>query len=592
MYKKLSTIHWTGFFVFALLAALPFIAACTLEANIETLRNEVVKPPSVTKHTVTFHTGGGTPDDFTEKVVDNEPVDLPPHPTYATPGKTFGWWFIQDPPSTYDETPWDFATPVTEDIDLYASWNDDDEDGAVHTVVFFDTGKAFYTTGFYVKDDVKDGSAVTKPDETNITRAGYVFDGWYTTDDEKWVFDDDAEPDTVGESMALYARWLTTFTLEPVGEANAATSAIRITFKEAVPGLAKTDLTIGGEQSDDGVIVAGALSANSDNTVYTLVVTTVTAAGQVSIKVDHPKVVASAVPVTVVEAGGGATSFTVTFNMNGGDTEASPTPKTVTPPATTVDALPTAPTRADYTFVEWNTKQSGNGTKFIATTPVTGSITVFAQWKIDWDSLSPSGASDVDDAITDENIRYWVGGNVLASYSQDKGVASSRTHLYFVYSKTSGSINLTLPDDWTIEYDDGSPDPTMTGNVAAIDVTDEDIIRMTLNYDDGASIQTSYGLWLFPVAQFDVGGFGSSVTSSLTFTNEPTTGDGPDSVDVNKSVIRRVDNEIGQVIITPDSGIQFTVMEEGNSTPICEDETSATTHVFESKIYTVTVSAP
>jgi len=45
--KKLSTIHWTGFLSFALLAALPFVAACTLEAGIETLWKEVAKPTFV-----------------------------------------------------------------------------------------------------------------------------------------------------------------------------------------------------------------------------------------------------------------------------------------------------------------------------------------------------------------------------------------------------------------------------------------------------------------------------------------------------------------------------------------------------------------
>ena len=77
-------------------------------------------------------------------------------------------------------------------------------------------------------------------------------------------------------------------------------------------------------------------------------------------------------------------SFTITFDKNGGDTEASPQTKTVTPPATTIDALPTAPTRTGYTFASWNTAANGSGgTEFTATTPVTASITVYAQWTAD-----------------------------------------------------------------------------------------------------------------------------------------------------------------------------------------------------------------
>ncbi len=71
---------------------------------------------------------------------------------------------------------------------------------------------------------------------------------------------------------------------------------------------------------------------------------------------------------------------TVTFHKNGGDTEASPAQITVTS-GSTVGTLPTAPTRDGYTFKGWNTAPDGNGTEFTADTPVTGDITVYAQWE-------------------------------------------------------------------------------------------------------------------------------------------------------------------------------------------------------------------
>jgi uncharacterized repeat protein (TIGR02543 family) len=73
-------------------------------------------------------------------------------------------------------------------------------------------------------------------------------------------------------------------------------------------------------------------------------------------------------------------SFVVTFDKNGGDTEASPRTKIVTPPATKIDALPAQPTRANHTFTGWNTQANGSGSAFTATTPVTANITVYAQW--------------------------------------------------------------------------------------------------------------------------------------------------------------------------------------------------------------------
>ncbi|HHV98444.1 MAG TPA: hypothetical protein GXX36_02525 [Clostridiaceae bacterium] len=74
-------------------------------------------------------------------------------------------------------------------------------------------------------------------------------------------------------------------------------------------------------------------------------------------------------------------TYTVTFDKNGGDTEASPA-KIEVISGGTVGTLPTAPTRSGYTFKGWNTQANGNGTVFTAATVVTGAITVYAQWSI------------------------------------------------------------------------------------------------------------------------------------------------------------------------------------------------------------------
>jgi uncharacterized repeat protein (TIGR02543 family) len=73
-------------------------------------------------------------------------------------------------------------------------------------------------------------------------------------------------------------------------------------------------------------------------------------------------------------------SYTVSFNKNGGDTEAVPAAKTVTNPATTLDTLPAPPARSGYNFAGWNTRADGAGTAFDSTTTVSGDITVYAQW--------------------------------------------------------------------------------------------------------------------------------------------------------------------------------------------------------------------
>ncbi len=70
---------------------------------------------------------------------------------------------------------------------------------------------------------------------------------------------------------------------------------------------------------------------------------------------------------------------TVTYNKNGGDTEASPISQTVNY-NTSVGTLPTAPTRSGYTFDSWNTQSDGLGSTFTSATAVTSNITVYAKW--------------------------------------------------------------------------------------------------------------------------------------------------------------------------------------------------------------------
>jgi len=85
-----------------------------------------------------------------------------------------------------------------------------------------------------------------------------------------------------------------------------------------------------------------------------------------------------------------ARPYTVTFNKNGGDTEANPPSKTVTYPATTVGTLPAPPTRTEnYTFTGWNTQPNGSGTPFTDSTTVSADITVYAQWWRPWQPGDP-----------------------------------------------------------------------------------------------------------------------------------------------------------------------------------------------------------
>ena len=72
-----------------------------------------------------------------------------------------------------------------------------------------------------------------------------------------------------------------------------------------------------------------------------------------------------------------AVNYTVTFNANGGSCSTSSKSYVG---GSTLGMLPTA-TRSGYTFDGWYTAASG-GTKVLASTTVTGSMTLYAHWKI------------------------------------------------------------------------------------------------------------------------------------------------------------------------------------------------------------------
>jgi hypothetical protein len=78
-------------------------------------------------------------------------------------------------------------------------------------------------------------------------------------------------------------------------------------------------------------------------------------------------------------------TFTVSFNSQFTDPESETTPpdvttKTVTSPATTIDALPTDPVMSGYKFGGWWTRKGGQGASFTANTTVYADRTVYAYW--------------------------------------------------------------------------------------------------------------------------------------------------------------------------------------------------------------------
>ena len=92
---------------------------------------------------------------------------------------------------------------------------------------------------------------------------------------------------------------------------------------------------------------------------------------------------------------------TVTFDKNGGNTEANPITK-VAVSGGNVGTLPAAPARTDYTFAGWNTAPNGSGDTFTAATAVTSDMTVYAQWTSNTPTFTDAGSGLTFKVLTED----------------------------------------------------------------------------------------------------------------------------------------------------------------------------------------------
>jgi uncharacterized repeat protein (TIGR02543 family) len=231
-----------------------------------------------------------------------------------------------------------------------------------------------YTVTFKTNDDadmVFATKTVTSPKTTigaadfpaNPDRADYIFGGWNT--DSGGTGTGFNASTTVNASITVYAQW----TAEPSSGSYAVTFALNdgtpnIHAIKIVDSPATTIDALPDPPSNRTGYTFGGWNTNSGGT-GTAFDTSTTVSDDIT-----------------VYAKWNTYSYMVTFDKNGGETEASPPTKTVDSPATHLDALPAPPAWSGYKFTGWNTEIGGTGDAFNASTIVTGSITVFAQWTV------------------------------------------------------------------------------------------------------------------------------------------------------------------------------------------------------------------
>ncbi|MCL2327256.1 MAG: InlB B-repeat-containing protein [Bacteroidetes bacterium] len=353
---------------------------------------------------VTFNANSGT----AVAPIDTDygtPITEPEEPTRAN--YIFRGWYTDN---TTFLKPFDFATPITANITLYAKWE------ALLSVVF-NTG----TGGTVIPTQwVETGATVPQPEDPE--RAGYLFKGWVTTSGGSVEFDF-ANPITV--SRTIYASWaiLRTVTF------NTGTGGSEIPTQYVENGTPaqrpEEDPTRANFVFKGWVTTSGGTTAfNFANpiTANTTVYARWAAAYAISWSVNDEIVQSEFVEQGVIPTFNGETpekeataqysytftgwspaitaataartytaqfsqtlrSYDVIFNSNGGSNVAKQT-VTYGNKATT----PTAPTKADSTFVAWYSNKELT-TAFNFTTTITGEITLYAKWECAHDFSVPN----------------------------------------------------------------------------------------------------------------------------------------------------------------------------------------------------------
>lgn len=146
------------------------------------------------EHTVSFDMHGFGAQVPPQTVPHNGEATRPEDPVEL--GYAFGGWYTDD---TY-ATPYDFATPVTQDIVIHAKWN------MIWPVDFDMQGHGEPVD----RQLVEDGKKATRP-APEPTAEGYVFKGWYTEAACQKKFDFANTP--INQATTVYAMWTANVTV-------------------------------------------------------------------------------------------------------------------------------------------------------------------------------------------------------------------------------------------------------------------------------------------------------------------------------------------------------------------------------------------
>jgi uncharacterized repeat protein (TIGR02543 family) len=223
---------------FFLLSFLIFLLLACTNQLIERVLLIEEKTPAV-GYTVAFESNGGSMVD-SQTVAKGGTASPPENPTKD--GYAFDDWYI-DPDLT---AVYDFETPVTAGITLYANWI------PAYTVTFMDGDKPLSAFTKAVAHDSTLSRPATDPD-----RDGYIFHNWYTNDGLTTLFDFNTP---ITGHTSVYAGWS--------GEEFAPGTLINVIFNvagESEWAAAISDIKDGGNDRNYVIEVQSDFSVTGDH---------------------------------------------------------------------------------------------------------------------------------------------------------------------------------------------------------------------------------------------------------------------------------------------------------------------------------------
>lgn len=324
-------------------------------------------------YTVTFDYNNGS-ETRTQSVASGQTATKPDDPTKDH--FNFAGWCSDE----NCQTPFDFATPITENTTLYAKWSD----RPVYIVTFELNGGKYGSSDTYTQN-VEEGakamcpaSAPTKDDKLGAgVTTKYAFDNWYADADCNDLFDFDAT--TITGPTTIYAKWNETKIYTVTFDLNDGKYDTSDIYTQNVEAGSKVTRPAGAPTKDDKV-------NDGVTTKYTFVNWYADAGCGTLFNFDATNISG---PTTIYAKWSETNTYVVTFDLGGGKYDSSDTYTQNVKAGYKASRPASAPTKDDavsggvttkYTFVNWYTDASC-GTLFnFDATSITGPKTIYAKW--------------------------------------------------------------------------------------------------------------------------------------------------------------------------------------------------------------------